>query len=147
VTQEVALATFDTAWSRIARVHYDSTFNGVDWDAVRAELRPRAAAARTNAELRATITEMLERLGESHYGLIPQEVSHALQTPAETAAGGEPGDIGLASWSTWTTRGRPRRRACGPAGSSSASAIVGSRRRWRAWPGWTRRRSGSRARS
>jgi carboxyl-terminal processing protease len=95
VARDVAIATFDTAWSRIARVHYDSTFNGVDWDGVRTELRPRAAAARTMGDLRATITEMLDRLGESHYGLIPQEVSHALQTPAEAEAGGEPGDLGL----------------------------------------------------
>jgi carboxyl-terminal processing protease len=95
VAQDIALATFDTAWARIARMHYDSSFNGVDWDAVRVELRPEAASAATTGELRATITEMLDRLGESHYGLIPREVSHALETPDETAAGGEPGDLGM----------------------------------------------------
>lgn len=39
-------ATFDTAWSIIARSYWDTTYNGVDWKGVRDELRPRAAAAR-----------------------------------------------------------------------------------------------------
>src|SRR5438046_2983522 len=47
---------------------------GLDWNAVRDELRPRAAAARTNAEERTVIEEMLSRLHESHYEVIPSGV-------------------------------------------------------------------------
>jgi carboxyl-terminal processing protease len=95
IDRDLALATFDSAWGRIARVHYDSSFNGVDWGAVRDELRPKVAAVATTAELRSLISDMLERLGESHYGLIPQEVSSALETPDQTASGGDPGDLGM----------------------------------------------------
>ena len=40
-------------------------------DAVRDELRPRAVAAKTPADLRAVIRDMLGRLGLSHFALIP----------------------------------------------------------------------------
>jgi carboxyl-terminal processing protease len=69
----LALLTFDSAWSRIAHTHYDTAFGGVDWRAVRDELRPRAAAAGTITALRAVIEEMLGRLGESHFALISRE--------------------------------------------------------------------------
>ena len=45
------LATFDAAWRIVETTHFDPTFNGVDWNAVREELRPRAAAATSEAEL------------------------------------------------------------------------------------------------
>jgi carboxyl-terminal processing protease len=70
-----ALATFDAAWRIIHETHFDPTFNGVDWGRVREELRPRAEAAATPDALRAVITEMLGRLGQSHFALIPGTTS------------------------------------------------------------------------
>ena len=64
--------TFDAAWSIIDTTYYDPTFRGLDWKAVRAELRPEAERAKTPAELRATIAKMLARLGESHFAVLPQ---------------------------------------------------------------------------
>jgi len=66
-----AAETFDAAWTIIKNTHFDKTMNGLNWDAVRDELRPRAAAAKTPAELRAVIRDMLGRLGLSHFALIP----------------------------------------------------------------------------
>ena len=63
--------TFDAAWTIIRDTHFDKSFNGLDWNAVRAELAPRAAAAQTPGELRAVIRGMLERLGQSHFALVP----------------------------------------------------------------------------
>jgi carboxyl-terminal processing protease len=65
------LETFDAAWTIVRDSHFDATLNGVDWDAVRAELRPRAVGARTTRELRGVINSMLGRLGQSHFALIP----------------------------------------------------------------------------
>jgi carboxyl-terminal processing protease len=91
---DLAITTFDSAWSRIAHSHYDTAFAGVDWHGVRAELRPDAAAARTMGELRAVIQRMLDRLGESHFVLIPREAADALaDEPAGGGAG--TGDAGL----------------------------------------------------
>lgn len=63
--------TFDAAWRIIQKTHFDPTFNGVDWARVGDELRPRAAAAATPDALREVIREMLGRLGQSHFALIP----------------------------------------------------------------------------
>jgi carboxyl-terminal processing protease len=81
-----ALATFDTAWGVIRRTHWDTTYNGVDWTAVRDELRPRAAAAQTRGDLRLVLSEMVARLGQSHFAIIPQEVSKATAGAGDTGA-------------------------------------------------------------
>jgi carboxyl-terminal processing protease len=93
-----AVATFDSAWSRVRNAHYDTAMRGVDWTRVREELRPRAERATTLAELRGVLSEMLARLGESHYGVIPKEVEDVFE--ATGAARGDsadtpPGDVGL----------------------------------------------------
>lgn len=85
----VAVASFDSAWTAIHRTHWDTTFNGVDWNGVRAELRPRAEAARTAPQLRAVINDMLARLRQSHFYLIPGEVQQELS--AEGAGDGDAG--------------------------------------------------------
>jgi carboxyl-terminal processing protease len=89
------LVTFDTAWTIIRRTHWDTTYNGVNWQAVREELRPRAAAARTRGELRAVLSDMVGRLGQSHFSIIPQEVADA--TGGQRAGSGDnaPGSAGL----------------------------------------------------
>lgn len=68
-----SVATFDAAWEIVRDEHFDSELNGVDWNAVRAELRPQAAKARSVDELRAVLSEMLARLGQSHFTIIPGE--------------------------------------------------------------------------
>jgi carboxyl-terminal processing protease len=65
------LTTFDAAWTLVRDSHFDRTLNGVDWNAVRTELRPKAAAAKTVGELRAVLRDMLGRLGQSHFAVIP----------------------------------------------------------------------------
>lgn len=91
---ELPLATFDTAWSIIQRTHWDTTYNGVNWLAVRDELRPRAAAAQTRGALRAVLSDMLSRLGQSHFAVIPQELADG--TAADN--GGRSADIGGGGW-------------------------------------------------
>jgi carboxyl-terminal processing protease len=66
-----AVQTFDAAWTEVRDRHFDPTLNGVDWDAVRHELRPRAVQARTTDELRGILRDMLGRLGQSHFAIIP----------------------------------------------------------------------------
>lgn len=91
----LAEATFDSAWSIINRTFWDTTFNGVDWQGTRAELRPRAAAARTDAELRAVIQGMLDRLRMSHLVVIPGDAAEALAAPRAEGSPAEPGNAGL----------------------------------------------------
>lgn len=71
----LAVATVDSAWSRINRSYYDSTFKGIDWPALRVELRRSAGTARSIGEVRGIIESMFERLGESHFALIPSDMA------------------------------------------------------------------------
>lgn len=64
--QDSAGAVFDEAWQIVRSEFYDPALNGVDWDAVREELRPRASAAASQAELSAVINDALSRLHASH---------------------------------------------------------------------------------
>lgn len=91
-----ALVTFDSAWTIIRRTHWDTTYNGVNWQAVRDELRPRAAAARTRGELRLVLADMVSRLRQSHFSIIPQEVSDATMGRGDGAARqGASGSLGF----------------------------------------------------
>ena len=63
--------TFDFAWRKIADTFWDESMGGVDWEAVGDELRPRAREAADNAELRLVLQDMLSRLGQSHFGVLP----------------------------------------------------------------------------
>jgi carboxyl-terminal processing protease len=100
------LETFDAAWTTIRDSHFDKTMNGVNWDGVRAELRPRAASAKSNAELRAVVRDMLGRLGQSHFALIPSSADAPHDAPRGTAdLSAEPGfDVRLVGADLIVTR-------------------------------------------
>jgi carboxyl-terminal processing protease len=63
--------------------------NGVDWNAVRTELRPRAAMAATPGELRSVIRDMLGRLGQSHFVVVPYSADSPQDRPVDSS--GDPG--------------------------------------------------------
>ncbi len=88
-----AAETFDAAWTIIKNTHFDKTMNGLNWDAVRDELRPRAAAAKTPTELRAVVRDMLGRLGLSHFALIPS--GPETTEDGNTSSGDTSGDPGV----------------------------------------------------
>lgn len=66
--------TFRIVWQTVKDQHFDPTFGGVNWDAVRDEFAPRAAGSRSDRELHLLLQEMLNRLGQSHFTIIPPEV-------------------------------------------------------------------------
>lgn len=89
-SQNLNLETFDAAWTIIYETHWDPQFNGVDWLALREELRPLAEEAESPADLRAVIIEMISRLGQSHFGLWPRGTLDAVR-PDDAGGPGDPG--------------------------------------------------------
>lgn len=73
---DVQLASFDLAWETVNRTHFDTTFNGVNWAALRDSLRPRAAGAPRDT-IRALLQSMLNRLGQSHFSVLPEDMLQA----------------------------------------------------------------------
>jgi len=103
--------TFEIVWRTVKENHFDPKFGGVDWDALRAEFAPRAALARTDAELHWLLQQMLNRLGQSHFVIIPPEAIPAVP-PQEPDAEGRA--------KTTETRAKTRRRPrAGGAASTS----------------------------
>ena len=90
----LALETFDAAWRIVYETHFDTTFNGVDWVALRDELRPQVRGLTDRAELRRIIRDMLERLGQSHFALIPKEAADTLD-PGDGDVSDAVGDLGF----------------------------------------------------
>lgn len=84
-----AIETFDFVWRTVRDSHFDKALNGVNWDGVGNELRPRAAAARSVGEVRAVIRDMLGRLGQSHFVIIPGSPDNLTETPRDLS--GSPG--------------------------------------------------------
>jgi carboxyl-terminal processing protease len=79
--------SFDIVWQTVKESHYDPQFGGVDWDAVRAEFEPRVAAARTDRELHSLLQQMLNRLGRSHFNIIPPEAIPSTEGEEEFKGG------------------------------------------------------------
>jgi C-terminal processing protease CtpA/Prc len=63
------LKSFDIVWQKINDNHYDPKFGGIDWAAVKTELRPKIEAAQTDAEVTAVLEDMVGRLKLSHFGV------------------------------------------------------------------------------
>lgn len=57
---------FDAVWHRVKREYYDPTYHGLNWDEIGARYRPRAVAARDEAELYGVLGEMLDLLDDAH---------------------------------------------------------------------------------
>ncbi|HEX8338702.1 MAG TPA: S41 family peptidase [Pyrinomonadaceae bacterium] len=65
-TPEGRLRIFDDVWEQVSERYFDPSFQGVDWEGVREELRPRAAEAHGEAELYAVLRRMLGALRDPH---------------------------------------------------------------------------------
>jgi carboxyl-terminal processing protease len=76
------LEAFDAAWNILKKNYVAESASHVDWDALRAELRPRAEAARSADDVRAVIREMLGRIGQSHFAILPAPVASDMKGPA-----------------------------------------------------------------
>ena len=70
----VDLESFDLVWSAIRDTHWQKAPGGLDWDAIRAEFRPRVEQAATPAEARAAMQQMLARLKQTHFAIVPGAV-------------------------------------------------------------------------
>lgn len=86
------LESFDLVWKTVTDRHWDPRYlEAIGWERARDELRPQAQAARTAQQARDAIDELLGRLGQSHFGLIPAE---AIEGIAPAAGGSEAGGGG-----------------------------------------------------
>src|SRR4051812_19114921 len=71
--RQLNIDSFEKVWSTVHDRHWDPKINGVDWQSVHDELRPKVEAAANMDQARAVLTDMLHRLKQTHFGIVPGE--------------------------------------------------------------------------
>jgi len=74
------IESFDYVWSTVRDKHFDPALNGLDWNAIRAELRPRVEHAKTRDEVRDLLSELVGRFEQSHFQILPAELYEPVAT-------------------------------------------------------------------
>jgi carboxyl-terminal processing protease len=92
--KKLNLDSFEQVWTTIHDQHFDPTFGGLDWQAVHDELRPKMENAGDAQEARTVLTEMISRLGLSHFSIIPADVYKNIDAPVKRGDRG--GSTGIA---------------------------------------------------
>lgn len=87
---QVDLESFEKVWTTIRDKHWQAEPGGLDWQAIHNEYRPRVEKAATHDQARAVMQEMLGRLNQSHFAIIPGALYSVLDED-----GGGPGVTGL----------------------------------------------------
>jgi carboxyl-terminal processing protease len=96
--------SFEYVWSSVKDKHWDPDLNGIDWDQAKIDLLPAVQSATSDDEARAVINELLSRLEQSHFGIIPstsyerleeESTAHEVDRAENSAGDSEPGWAGL----------------------------------------------------
>ena len=82
--------SFEHVWKTVRDKHWDPTLNGLDWQAIHDELQPQVEKAVGIGEVRGVLQEMLGRLKQSHFAIIPAETYSQFQ-PGPGSRDGAPG--------------------------------------------------------
>ncbi len=78
--------SFDVVWETIRDEHFDPSYNGVDWNAVKDQYRPSVEKATTMAAARGAMHDAIDTLKLSHFGIIPSEAYSQVNPDAASEA-------------------------------------------------------------
>src|SRR5579872_7613200 len=84
---QLDLDSFEKVWTTIRDKHWQTKPGGLDWQAIHDEYRPQVEMAASHDEARAVIREMLGRLKQSHFAIIPAVVYTVLDDEGPTGSG------------------------------------------------------------
>lgn len=71
VPENIKKETLEKVWKTINETYWDSTFNGVDWNAVKAKYEPQLTDVKTNQNLTDLLNKMIGELKQSHLKVMP----------------------------------------------------------------------------
>jgi carboxyl-terminal processing protease len=77
------LDSFEKVWTTVRDKHWQTKPGGLDWQAIHDEYRPRVEKAATHDEARAVMQEMISRLKQSHFAIIPGALYAVLDDEGE----------------------------------------------------------------
>jgi carboxyl-terminal processing protease len=82
--RQLSIQSFEYVWKTIRDKHWQTKPGGLDWQMIHDEFRPKIEAAATMDEVRAVMSQMLERLHQTHFGIVPAD----LYSSVDAARGG-----------------------------------------------------------
>jgi len=75
IDTSVAVATFDSLYSKVANTYVDTAFTAHKWIAMRDSLRPRALTITKRSQLDALLADALHYIPDSHFYIIPARIA------------------------------------------------------------------------
>ena len=81
--KQLNLDSFETVWTTIRDQHWEKNPGGLDWQAVHDEFRPRMEKTESMEDVRAVMREMLDRLHQSHFAILPFAIYQDLENRDE----------------------------------------------------------------
>jgi carboxyl-terminal processing protease len=75
--RKLNIDSFEHVWKTVRDKHWETKPGGLDWQAVHDEFRPKIEKADSMDAARGVMSEMLGRLHETHFGIVPAEVYSA----------------------------------------------------------------------
>ena len=135
ISREIAVATFDSLWSKVRNTYVDTTFVSSEWMRVRDSLRPRAELVTTRPELDRLLADALHHIHDSHFYIIPARVATSESSNSGSGGRGATGlsvrvaDGDVVAWRVengspaWNAGIRPGRKVGRIAGKDTDSAM------------------------
>src|SRR5579883_2484690 len=74
--KQLNIESFEKVWTTVRDHHWEKKPGGLDWQAIHDEYRPKIEKAGSTEAARAVMSEMLGRLHQTHFGIIPATVYH-----------------------------------------------------------------------
>jgi len=93
--RQLNIESFEHIWKTVLDHHWDPKLGGLDWQAVHDELRPKIDAAAAMDDARQVMSSMLERLHQTHFGLLPSDVYEELDSAAGPDGSSRSGNPGI----------------------------------------------------
>jgi C-terminal processing protease CtpA/Prc len=84
--RQTELSSFELVWSTVRDHNPDPQFHGLDWQSIHESYRKRVEAAKSDADVRAILREMVGRLGISHYAIVSDERYKSSPEPGSEGA-------------------------------------------------------------
>jgi carboxyl-terminal processing protease len=72
--RQLSLQSFEYVWTAIRDKHWQTKPGGLDWQAIHDEFKPKIEAADSMDAVRAVMSQMLARLHQTHFGIVPADL-------------------------------------------------------------------------
>ena len=120
--KQLNLESFDMVWNTIKAKHFDPKLNGADWEGAKTELRPKIEQAKNMNEARAVLGDLIGRLKQTHFGIIPAEAYNDLPG-AKKADGSKADENGTSGIQVRVADGLPVVWKLDPESSAAAAGV------------------------